>query len=169
MCLSNIYVFMYKTVYTGICTAKWAKWTKCLNFLLHISVAHEFYFCGAPYRRAPQNYSAWGPAELFLWRTRLGAHMDPMRHRKKNGGDDSVAHRRILRVRHRKLTFLWCIEPVRHRKNCGDDSVAHRQILQVRHRKLNWCATDSLFYGSDWFKFIEYNKSKFCIKFVRAI
>ena len=76
MCPSNIHVFTYKTVYTGICTPKWTKMPEF--YASHFCGALDIFlwrttFCGAPCSGAPQNYCGWGPAELFLWRTGLGA------------------------------------------------------------------------------------------------
>ena len=105
-----------------------AKWIKCPNFLLHISVAHAF-FCGAPISVA---------------------HHAGVRHRIiLYGVLPSYFCGAPGRVLHRKLKFLWRMDPVRHRKYFfSDNSVAHRKILQVRHRMLKWCATVSLLCGS---------------------
>ena len=67
-----------------------------------LSASHFYgaliFFCGAPCRGAPQNYSVWGPAELFLWRTRLGAPQKV---------DISVAHGTRAPQKKIVATILW--------------------------------------------------------------
>ena len=94
MCPSNIHVFTYKTIYTGICTPKWTKMPEF--YASHFCGALDIFlwrttFCGAPGSGAPQNYCGWVLPSYFCgapgW------------------------------VRHRKLIFLWRMDPCATEKN----------------------------------------------------
>ena len=114
MCPSNIHVFTYKTVYTGICTPKWTKMPEfyASHFCgaLIFFVAHHFLWRTGQWCATELLWM--GPAELFLWRTRLGvpqkveisvAH-GPRAPQEKNCGapaNPPGAPQKVKMVRHR--------------------------------------------------------------------
>ena len=129
VCVCQIYMYLCIKLYIPVFVHQNGQNPRilCFTFLWRTNVffvAHHFLWRTVPWCATELLWL--GPAELFLWRTGLGA---PQKY------DISVAH-----------------VPVRHRKKfCGDDSVAHPANLGVRHRMLNPCATDTAFCGSAMF------------------
>ena len=75
LCVCQIYLYFCIKLYIPVFVQQNGKNAHifCFTFVWRTLFLCRTHFCGAPCRHAPQNYSAWGPAELFLWRTRLGA------------------------------------------------------------------------------------------------